>query len=98
MIDTHALGWDECERLVQWFAHRMSQETRRELMADLPQLYVKLHPGVDTAAVVDAVRGKIARTEGERHDKMAAELDGVIAKGGEDPYPCGVRPDGTVTK
>jgi len=73
--DTDALGWDECQRLVEWFTHRMSQETRHELMADLPQLYGKLYPTVDPAVITAAVHGKLNRIAVERRDMIRAKLD-----------------------
>ena len=96
MTDTHALGWDECEQLVEWFTHRMSQETRHDLMADLPQLYGKLYPGVDPSVITAAVLGKLNRIAVERRGKLATELD--LGPADDDLYPCAVRPDGEVTK
>lgn len=77
MTQTHRLTQSELETVVAWFVHRMPSDMRGELMADLPQHYVKLHPGVDRSAVLARVADKMARTEVARRDAMAAELDGA---------------------
>jgi hypothetical protein len=46
---------DELEDLVRWFTQHMSQETRADLMGQLPVHYSLLYPGVRHEAIAGQV-------------------------------------------
>jgi hypothetical protein len=53
------LNWSELETVVGWFLYRMAQDQRGRLMAELPQLYGKMFPGVSSEAITDRVRAAL---------------------------------------
>ena len=55
------LNQHELEDLVRWFAYHMSQETRRQLMGDMPVHYALLYPGADPMILAHMVERRIAQ-------------------------------------
>jgi hypothetical protein len=49
------LGTAELESLADWFLYRMPMQQRHDLMAELPQTYGKIFPGVSGATIAKAV-------------------------------------------
>jgi hypothetical protein len=49
----------ELQVLVEWFTYHMSQETRKQLMGDLPTLYKLLYPSVSDDVLAKAVKDRI---------------------------------------
>jgi hypothetical protein len=68
-MTTRHLNQGELEVVVGWFLNRASADERTELMADLPQLYSKLFPGVNVNVIAASVRDKLNRLAGERAEK-----------------------------
>jgi len=57
MIDNSAiLGIGDADVIARWFLYRASPEQRRQIMADLPQVYSRMYPSVDPAVITAAVR------------------------------------------
>jgi len=79
LSDKHPLTTGELEAVVEWFLYRADPEQRLGLMADLPQLYAKLHPGVDPATITAAVERQLVKARGDRNERLAAHLDSQLA-------------------
>ena len=75
---THDLSWAELEQLVTWFAHRMGQEQRGELMAALPVTYARLYPSV--APEVLSARVQAAVTELREVQRLAVTTELGLAQ------------------
>jgi hypothetical protein len=56
----------ELEDLVRWFTYHMSQDTRRQLMGDMPVHYKLLYPTVPDDVLREKVIGRIRQVEGQR--------------------------------
>lgn len=78
MISTDArtdnLNDSDARALVGWFIYRMPQEQRHRLMAELPQLYCKLFPGVSTGVIESAVAAALDSQQQSRISADAAAL------------------------
>lgn len=59
-MTAHELG-----DLVRWFTHHMSQETRRQLMGDLPRHYAMLYPHVSPQVLASKVAERITEVSGQ---------------------------------
>lgn len=51
--------------LIRWFIHHMDQNTRGQLMGDLPVIYKLLHPNVSDEAITSHVESRIRVVEGQ---------------------------------
>lgn len=63
MISNSAvLGIGDAEIIARWFLYRVKPEQRRQLMADLPQVYSRMYPDVDQAIITAAVARGMAQS------------------------------------
>lgn len=60
MASTENLSTEQTGSVMRFLLHRMSMDTRHELMAHLPVAYAALFPGVDTDALIARVGQAIA--------------------------------------
>jgi hypothetical protein len=75
MAQTEALTHFELKQLADWFLQHMPLDQRRRLMAEMPQAYAALFPGVSTILINDAVWDVLQARDVVRRDRLATELD-----------------------
>jgi hypothetical protein len=56
MAKVDGLSSEQTEQVLRFLLHRMSMDTRRSLMANLPQAYARLYPTVTAATLIDYVQ------------------------------------------
>ncbi len=59
------LGMKDTERVAEFLAYHMSQETRHAMMAELPVAYAKMCPGVRPAVIIARVTDEIRAVRGK---------------------------------
>lgn len=63
-MDRLPLTDEQLQQVIRFLLHRMGQDTRHDLMRNLPMAYVALYPGTARAVTV-AVRAGLGDIEGE---------------------------------
>lgn len=75
---TDRLGFSRVEEIVEFLLKHMSMETRGKLMAEMPQHYALLYPGVSEETIIVAVRGQmwqLRKKPGHPHRDRAVNTD-----------------------
>jgi hypothetical protein len=83
------LSIGDAETLAAWFLHKAGPELRAALMADQPQVYARVYPGVDPAAILRNVAAGIAAVQQEQASAFAAKADEYIERAGHYHDPAG---------
>ena len=78
-----ALSERELRALVERYLGALDSGARLTLMAELPQTYATLYPGVDPAVILAAVGRGLNQAVQARREDQAAELDASLAQAGE---------------
>jgi len=78
------LSIGDAERVAAWCLYRLGPDLRAELMADQPQLYARVFPGVDPDAILRNVRAGLERIAQEQAEAFTALADKHAAYAGRE--------------